>query len=69
MANGREYGHPKKVRVHLPVDCTAVLDPRPRPRLLYQEVPDGWLIADISPAAITLFNEALQNAKTVVWTP
>ena len=30
-------------------------------------MPDDWLIADIGPATITLFNEALQNAKTVVW--
>src|SRR5574340_1186924 len=26
-----------------------------------------WLIVDIGPATVTLFGEALQNAKTIVW--
>jgi len=32
-----------------------------------QEVPRDWVIADIGPATVTLFGEALQNAKTIVW--
>jgi phosphoglycerate kinase len=32
-----------------------------------QEVPRDWLISDIGPATVTLFGEALQNAKTIVW--
>ena len=32
-----------------------------------QEVPRDWLIVDIGPATVTLFGEALQNAKTIIW--
>ncbi len=60
----------KKVKFYLPVDCIVAdkLDSRSENKITpIQEVPDDWLIADIGPATITLFNEALQNAKTVVW--
>lgn len=60
----------KKVKFYLPVDCVVAssLDSRADSRIVpIQEVPDNWLIADIGPATITLFNEALQDAKTVVW--
>jgi phosphoglycerate kinase len=60
----------KKVKFYLPVDCVVAssLDSRAESRIVpIQEVPDDWLIADIGPATITLFNEALQDAKTVVW--
>ncbi|MEE9274293.1 MAG: phosphoglycerate kinase [bacterium] len=32
-----------------------------------QEVPPDWYALDIGPASTTLFNEALQNAKTIIW--
>ena len=32
-----------------------------------QEIPEGWMGLDIGPATVTLFTEALQNAKTIVW--
>ncbi len=60
----------KKVKFYLPVDCVVAssLDSRAESRIVpIQEVPEDWLIADIGPATITLFNEALQDAKTVVW--
>ncbi len=60
----------KKVKFYLPVDCIVAesLDPRAENKIMpIQEIPDDWLIADIGPATITLFNEALQSAKTVVW--
>jgi phosphoglycerate kinase len=60
----------KKVKFYLPVDCIVAekLDARAETKITpIQEIPDEWLIADIGPATITLFNEALQNAKTVVW--
>jgi len=60
----------KKVKFYLPVDCVVAdsLDTRAESKVTtIQEVPEDWLIADIGPATITLFNEALQNAKTVVW--
>ncbi len=32
-----------------------------------QEVPKEWFALDIGPASSTLFAEALQNAKTIIW--
>ena len=32
-----------------------------------QEIPKNWMGLDIGPASTTLFAEALQNAKTIVW--
>ena len=61
----------KKVKFYLPVDCVVAdrLDQiRPRPRSpRCRKCPKDWLIADIGPATVTLFGEALQNAKTIVW--
>ncbi len=31
------------------------------------EIPDGWMGLDIGPDSIKLFNDALKDAKTVVW--
>lgn len=60
----------KSIKFYLPVDCIVAssLDSRAETKIVpIQEVPADWLIADIGPATITLFNEALQDAKTVVW--
>ncbi|MBW1917865.1 MAG: phosphoglycerate kinase [Deltaproteobacteria bacterium] len=66
MATALEKG----VKFYLPVDCVVAdaFDSRAETKITpVQEVPDEWVIADIGPATVTLFNEALQNAKTVVW--
>ncbi len=60
----------KQVKFYLPVDCVVAdrIDKRAETKISpVQEVPDGWIIADIGPATVTLFGEALQNAKTIVW--
>jgi len=60
----------KKVKFYLPVDCVVAdrLGKQAETKILpVQEVPRGWVIADIGPATVTLFGEALQNAKTIVW--
>ncbi|HAY21678.1 MAG TPA: phosphoglycerate kinase [Desulfobacterales bacterium] len=60
----------KGVKFYLPVDVIVAdsLDNRAENRVTtIQEVPADWIIADIGPASITLFNEALQDARTVVW--
>jgi 3-phosphoglycerate kinase len=60
----------KKVKFYLPVDCVVAdkfgknAETKITP---VQEVPQDWVIADIGPATVTLFGEALQNAKTIVW--
>jgi phosphoglycerate kinase len=60
----------KNVKFYLPVDCVVAdkLDRQAETKITpVQEVPREWLIADIGPATVTLFGEALQNAKTIIW--
>jgi phosphoglycerate kinase len=60
----------KNVKFYLPVDCVVAdaLDKQAETKITsVQEVPREWLIADIGPATVTLFGEALQNAKTIIW--
>jgi phosphoglycerate kinase len=60
----------KNVKFFLPVDCVVAdkLDKQAETKITpVQEVPRDWLIADIGPATVTLFGEALQNAKTIIW--
>jgi phosphoglycerate kinase len=33
----------------------------------YQEVPKEWMALDIGPATVTLFSEAIDNARTIIW--
>jgi phosphoglycerate kinase len=58
------------VKLYLPVDCVVAekMDPASAMRIVpVQEIPPGWMGLDIGPATVTLFNEALENAKTIVW--
>jgi phosphoglycerate kinase len=60
----------KNVKFYLPVDCVVAdkLDKQAETKIIpVQEVPREWLITDIGPATVTLFGEALQNAKTIIW--
>ena len=60
----------KKVKFYLPVDCVVAdkFAKNAETKIIpVQEVPPDWVIADIGPATVTLFGEALQNAKTIVW--
>jgi phosphoglycerate kinase len=60
----------KQVKFYLPVDCVVAdkLGKSAETKITpVQEVPTGWLIADIGPATVTLFGECLQNAKTIIW--
>ena len=58
------------VRLYLPVDCviaeakTAEAETKIVP---IQEINPKWMGLDIGPATITLFTEAIANAKTIVW--
>ncbi|RLB60104.1 MAG: phosphoglycerate kinase [Deltaproteobacteria bacterium] len=60
----------KGVRFYLPVDCVAGnrmaadADTKVMP---VQEIPKGWMGLDVGPATTTLFNEVLQDAKTIIW--
>lgn len=60
----------KGVKLYLPVDCVVAdrLDPKAETKITpVQEIPSDWYVMDIGPATVTLFSEALQNAKTIIW--
>ena len=60
----------KKVKFYLPVDFVVAerLDPRAQTKVVTaQEIPQDWVAPDIGPASVTLYNEALQDAKTIIW--
>lgn len=60
----------KGVRFYLPVDCVAGnrMTPDADTRVIpVQEIPKEWMGLDIGPATTTLFNEVLQDAKTIIW--
>jgi phosphoglycerate kinase len=60
----------KGVKFYLPVDCIAAEQFKPEAETKVtpvQEIPEGWMGLDIGPATVTLFTEAMQNAKTIIW--
>jgi phosphoglycerate kinase len=60
----------KGIKFYLPVDCVVAdqFNPAAETKVTtIQEIPEGWMGLDIGPATVTLFAEALQNAKTIVW--
>jgi len=60
----------KGVKFYLPVDCVVAdqFNPAAETKVCtIQEIPEGWMALDVGPATVTLFSEALQNAKTIVW--
>ena len=60
----------KNTKFYLPVDCVVAdkLEKQAETKITpVQEVPRDWIIVDIGPATVTLFGEALQNAKTIIW--
>lgn len=57
-------------KVYLPVDCVVAneMTPSSPTRVVpTQEIPEDFMGLDIGPATITLFQEALQGAKTILW--
>ncbi len=66
MHKARDRG----VKFYLPVDCVVAnkFDPKAETKIAtVQEVPEDWMIVDIGPATSSLFAEALQDAKTIIW--
>jgi len=65
-----EKARAQGVKFYLPVDCVVAdqFNPAAETKVCpIQEIPEGWMALDIGPATVTLFTEALQNAKTIVW--
>ena len=58
------------VKLYLPVDCVIAerkSEDAESKIVPVQEINGHWMGLDIGPATITLFTEALSNAKTIVW--
>lgn len=65
-----EHAFSRGVKFYLPVDCVVAAgrEPGAETKIVpVQEIPKGWYALDIGPASVKLFNEALQNAKTILW--
>lgn len=60
----------KKVKIYLPVDVIAADRFAPDAickQVTIQDIPESWMALDIGPASVLCFNEALAEAKTIVW--
>lgn len=58
------------IKFYLPVDAVVAqeMNPKAETKIVpFQEIPDDWMALDIGPASSLLFDEALYNAKTIVW--
>jgi phosphoglycerate kinase len=65
-----EHAFSRGVKFYLPVDCVvaASREPGAESKIVpVQEIPKDWYALDIGPASVKLFNEAVQNAKTILW--
>ena len=73
LASARQILAPaaaKGVKVFLPVDVIAAdrfAADAVCKQVPVQDIPAGWMALDIGPATVTLFSEALADAKTIVW--
>ncbi len=65
-----ERARDKHMKLYLPVDFVVAdkfsADAETKV-VTYQEIPKDWMALDIGPATLTLFTEAIQNAKTIIW--
>ena len=65
-----ETAKKKGVKVYLPIDCVVAdkFEATAQKKITpVQEIPKDWMGLDIGPATITLFGEALQGTKTILW--
>ena len=65
-----EQAMARGVRFYLPVDCVAAshIAPDVETKVVpVQEIPKDLMGLDIGPATATLFNEVIQDSKTIVW--
>ena len=66
MEEAKELG----VKLYLPVDAVVAeeFDAEAFPKIVpVQEIPENWMGLDIGPASEMLFEQALENAKTILW--
>jgi phosphoglycerate kinase len=58
------------IKFYLPVDAVVAdrMDPKANIKIVpIQEIPEDWMALDIGPATVLLYNEALYDAKTIIW--
>jgi phosphoglycerate kinase len=58
------------IKFYLPVDAVVAdrLDPKANIKIVpIQEIPADWMALDIGPATVSLYSEALYDAKTIIW--
>jgi phosphoglycerate kinase len=68
--NAYNKARDRGVSIYLPVDCIVAdhFDPAAATAVAAIEaIPADWMALDIGPATISLFTEALQDAKTIIW--
>ncbi len=68
--NAYNKAREKGIKFYLPVDCVVAdrFNPTAETKVTtVQEIPQDWMALDIGPATLTLFTEAIQNAKTIIW--
>jgi phosphoglycerate kinase len=66
IRQARERG----VKFYLPVDVVVAdrMDPKAQIKIVpIQEIPEQWMALDIGPATALIYNQALYDAKTIVW--
>ena len=65
-----EKAKQKNVQFLLPVDAVIAKSPTADAEVKVcgiKDIPEDWMGLDIGPATITLFSEAVKDAKTIVW--
>ncbi|MBI4948621.1 MAG: phosphoglycerate kinase [Deltaproteobacteria bacterium] len=65
-----EKAREKHIKLYMPVDFVVAdkFSASAETKVVtYQEIPKDWMALDIGPATVTLFTEAIQNAKTIIW--
>ncbi|MDO8724114.1 MAG: phosphoglycerate kinase, partial [Syntrophales bacterium] len=65
-----ETAREMRIKFYLPVDCVIAESKSAQAEtkiVPVQEINPNWMGLDIGPATISLFTEALNNAKTIVW--
>ncbi len=65
-----EAAKAKGVKLYLPVDFVVAdrfAADAVTKTVAFLDIPSGWMALDIGPASTILFQEALQNAKTIIW--
>jgi phosphoglycerate kinase len=65
-----EVAEKKGVKLHLPMDFVAAESFSPNAvvkNVTFRDIPKTWMALDIGPATVIYFQEALADARTIVW--